>query len=83
MTDLGLRREQAETKFNDLAKQREQKQAEITEIDAELNRLQGEYRLIGEIEAEQADPSSADKKAVSPDPATIDVPKTQKAKTNG
>lgn len=86
MKDLALRRKEAEDRFDALAKQREQKQNEMTEIDAELNRLQGEYRLINEIEAEQAEPPAgqdADKKAVSPDPATVDVDKATEPKSNG
>lgn len=54
--DLLARREKAGDSFNKLVKQREAKVEEITNLDAELNRLQGEYRLINDLldKAEEA-----------------------------
>lgn len=60
MSKLSERREMAETRFNELVKTREQKQAELTDIDAELNRLQGEYRLLNEMEADETPKSPID-----------------------
>ncbi len=64
---LIARRDKAEASFNQLVKQREAKVAEVTELDAELNRLQGEYRMANELL------DKADKK----DAATIDVTETE------
>lgn len=46
---LQQRRVKAEEQFDVLVKQKEQKEQEIREIDAELNRLQGEYRVINDL----------------------------------
>ncbi len=46
--DLLARRQQAEAMFNETAKQKEQKLKEVEEIDLEMARLQGEWRLLGE-----------------------------------
>lgn len=46
---LIARREQAEASFNSLTKQKEQKEQEIKDIDTELIRLQGEYRLVDDL----------------------------------
>lgn len=79
MSKLSERRTIAETKFNELVKQREQKQAELTDLDAELNRLQGEYRLLNELEEAELVPSEnfKDLKA-RPDAATVDATKAEK-----
>lgn len=65
---LIARREQAEASFNALVKQREQKEQEIKEIDVELNRLQGEYRVVDDLLKTTAKPSK-----VSPKAEVIDV----------
>lgn len=77
MSKLSQRREQAEAKFNELVKTREQKQSELTDLDAELNRLQGEYRLLNEMEAEEA-PAKAHKG--NNEASTIDATPAEEAK---
>lgn len=72
--DLLVRRAQAENSFNELIKKREEKEAEIREIDTELARLQGEYRVIEGLINEK------DSKAVSPAPDVINVDKAIKDK---
>lgn len=66
--ELTNRRVIAESTFADLTKQKQQKEAELREIDTELVRLQGEYRLIDDLLNKKAEPS-----VVSPEPETIDV----------
>lgn len=64
---LIARRDEAERSFNQLLAQKEQKQNEIRDIDTELAKLQGEYRLIENL-------LNKDKKSkVSPQPDVIDV----------
>lgn len=83
MSKLSERREQAEAKFNDMVKQREQVQGQLTEIDAELNRLQGEWRLLQEMEAEATKEALSAPEEVkdfkpSTDPAVIEATKVGK-----
>lgn len=65
---LLARRKQAEDSFNTLAQQKIQKEKEINEIETELARLQGEYRLVDDILNKKAEASK-----VSPKPEVIDV----------
>lgn len=44
-----LRRQQSKDAFDELVKNRDIKQAELNEIESELLRLQGEYRLMDEV----------------------------------
>lgn len=70
---LIARRAKAEDAFNSFQEKRQQKQEELTQIDAELNRLQGEYRLLNEqIDAE------SNKKASVIDATEVDPPKEKK-----
>lgn len=46
---LMARRQQAEDTFNNLVKQKEAKQKEVDDLDIEMARLQGEWRLLGEL----------------------------------
>lgn len=72
---LIARRKQAEDTFNELNVQKEQKQVEVDQITEEMNRIQGEYRLINElIETEQKP-----KKAKSSKADVIDVTKVEGA----
>lgn len=68
---LIARREQAESSFSLLVKQKEQKEAEIKEIDTELIRLQGEYRLTDDLLNRSSD---------TPEAEVIDVSKALKSK---
>lgn len=52
--DLLSRRQVAESAFNELLKQEEQKQTELENIRTEKARYQGEYRLINDLLAEMA-----------------------------
>lgn len=47
--DILKRRRTAEVNFSNLTKQRAAKQAELTEIEAEMNRLQGEHRILVDL----------------------------------
>jgi hypothetical protein len=67
---LAERRIQAENSFNALSKQKEQKEAELKDIDTELLRLQGEWRLIDDLLKKQK-PTEAE---------VIDVDKALKKK---
>lgn len=74
MEDLQVRRTKAEETFNNLTKQKERKQEELNDIDTELARLQGEWRLLNDLIAEQTPedgPPKKDKKAKVAD--TIDA----------
>lgn len=71
---LQARRAQAEDSFNLLVKQKELKEQEINDIDTELARLQGEYRLVDDLLV-KGKPSK-----VSPKPDVIDVPAATGAK---
>lgn len=66
--DLVARRDKAESSFNELTKQREQKLEEIKSIETEQAKLQGEYRLIEDLLNKKAKKSK-----VSPQPDVIDV----------
>lgn len=59
---LLARREKAKKSFDTLAKQREGVVENLNNIDAELNRLQGEYRLVDDLigKEEGADPATID-----------------------
>lgn len=46
---LKARRQSAENTFAALVEQKKQKQAEMDELDAEMNRLQGEWRLVNDL----------------------------------
>lgn len=70
---LIARGEQAEASFNALVKQREQKEQEIKDIDTELNRLQGEWRLVDDLLNSKTKPSK-----VSPKAEVIDVQEATK-----
>lgn len=65
---LKERRDKAEQDFNALQQQKTQKQQEIEEIDQELLRLQGEYRICNELLE-----NKEDKKKVSPKANVIDA----------
>lgn len=69
------RRSTAEEKFNVLAKQREQKQQEINDIDTEMARLQGEWRVIDDLLKGQAELSPQSDVI---DATVVDKPKGKK-----
>lgn len=65
------RRDQAENNFNSFLKQKEEKENEIKQIDLEMSRLQGEYRLCAELIEKLESPDTP--KKVSKSANKIDV----------
>ena len=63
---LRARRSQAENDFNELQKQKDQKQTEMNTINEEMFRLQGEYRLLNDL-------LNKKKSKISPKAEVLDV----------
>lgn len=68
---LLARRQKAENSFNDLQKQKEQKQQEIENMDTEMARLQGEWRLLNDLIDKENDTKKKTK--VSPKAEVLDL----------
>lgn len=68
---LAERRSKAEQTFDELQKQKEQKQEEIDQLDQEMFRLQGEWRLLNELDTKKSGKKGKD--VVSPQAEVIDV----------
>lgn len=68
---LTARRQQVEDTFNELQKQKTEKETEVTTINEELLRLQGEYRTINSLLEEEEKPKT--KKKASKEAEVIDV----------
>lgn len=66
------RRQEAEDNFNTIQEKRAEKQQEVEQLDMELGRLQGEYRLINELIEKADTPKKVSKKAEVIDATSVE-----------
>ncbi len=76
--DLLARRQQAEDSFNSLVKDKETKQLEMDQLDTEMARLQGEWRLVNDL-LDKLSKEKPKKSNISKEADIIDVTDVQGA----